>query len=104
MYKKSVRYKKVDVEYKGKGQWIITIDNTVVKCEGKMETEKEYGRWEIDGDGDKIWYQYYDGLQIDQWIRNPPLNLSEPLNQAGIKITKDLLVELYPLINQHDFR
>ena len=103
-------YKNITVEYTEEyptlcyGLWIITIDDTVVECEGEMNTEKEYSRWDIGDNGEEIWEEYYDGIPIDNWVYNPPDNLIEPLQKADIKITQDLLVKLYPLINQYDFR
>lgn len=100
----------IEVQYTGKyptlcrGKWIINIDGITVECDDSMRTQKTYAGWAFTDTWKEHWAEYQDGIPIEEWVQNPPPNLIEPLNQAGITITPELLRELYPLINQHDFR
>ena len=63
---------------KCKGRWEFEVDGEDCRYllpfanddgfDLPADTEGTYERWEMDSEGEKEWYHYEDGLDIDEWI------------------------------------
>lgn len=91
------------------GEWIIKyndINLTVPQdVQGRpMNTFGEYSRWEFNEDFEEEWDIYTDGLDKQSWININIIWISNMFNEHNIKVTDELLSELYNKIQENDWR
>lgn len=91
------------------GKWIITIDGIKLTNIGKEDfgTLGEYSSWHFEN-WNEVFESYEDGMDLDTWIqvlKTDDINgLYASLQRHGIKITDELLSELYTHIQGQDWR
>jgi hypothetical protein len=91
------------------GKWIITIDGIKLTGIGKEDfgTLGEYSSWHFEN-WIEVFDSYEDGMDLDAWIqvlKTDDINgLYASLQRHGIKITDELLSELYTHIQGQDWR
>lgn len=92
------------------GKWIITIDGIKLTGIEKEEfgTLNEYSSWHFNEDWLEEFDHYEDGLGLDDWVQEVKTNdingLYASLKRHGIKVTDELLSELYNRIKEQDWR
>lgn len=92
------------------GKWIITIDGiklTGIEKEEFGTLNEEYSSWHFEN-WSEVFESYEDGMDLDTWIqvlKTDDINgLHASLQRHGIKITDELLSELYKKIQGQDWR
>lgn len=91
------------------GEWIITYDNIELNVPDNikhepMNTHGLYYEWTFDEEWDIVWTTYEEGLDKFQWIETNEQWVRQMFEEKDIKVTDELLSELYDMISIEDWR
>lgn len=91
------------------GTWKIRHKGMLVYIYERRDfnTYGVYDTWEFNDNWSEEWSSYYDGLGIDEWVEKVMSydinDLKKQLSKV-MEVNEGLLRELYPLINEKDWR
>jgi hypothetical protein len=91
------------------GEWIIKYKDVELNVpenlkHREMGTLIEYSTWQFDENWMEEWESHTDGLDKDTWIKRNEEWITKMFEEKDIKVTEELLSELYDKIQEEDWR
>lgn len=92
-----------------RGKWVIEYDGKSLKIPDyriykDMNTNGIYSFWHFTDNYDVEYEDIESGLDCDEWIESNREWIEKMFKDAGIKVTEELLTQLFEQINSQDFR